>query len=317
MSDNNTEIAVNTNTKNLVFETGRLDQMLKLADVMATGKITVPDHFKNSPGDLLSVIIQSVQWGMSPFAIAQQTFHVNGQLGFSAQLTNAVIQNSGAIKGRFHYEYKGEGQALQCRVGAVIAGEEEVTWGEWLKSADVTVKNSPLWKTNPKQQLGYLQVKNWARLYCPGAILGVYSEDELETIPEEKVVNPVEKTNNAPEPEVLSTDILLQKIRSMKIEEFKSIDPSFYTNDERALIRKAMTERKKQILAEQQDNVVADVKAEVVPESAKADIDFGYWEAQIRNCANGVELEEMTRTMPDEAVKKFADLIDSKFNDLF
>ena len=27
--------------------------------------------------------------------------------------------------------------------------------------------------------MGYLQVKNWARAYCPGAILGVYSDDEL------------------------------------------------------------------------------------------------------------------------------------------
>ena len=44
----------------------------------------------------------------------------------------------------------------------------------------MTTKNSPLWKTNPKQQLGYLQVKNWARLYCPGAILGVYTPDEFE-----------------------------------------------------------------------------------------------------------------------------------------
>ena len=50
-------------------------------------------------------------------------------------------------------------------------------------SSMITTKNSPLWKTNPKQQLGYLQVKNWARQYCPGAILGVYSDDELEQAP--------------------------------------------------------------------------------------------------------------------------------------
>jgi len=46
--------------------------------------------------------------------------------------------------------------------------------------ANVTTRNSPLWKTNPKQQLGYLQVKNWCRLFAPGAILGVYTPDELE-----------------------------------------------------------------------------------------------------------------------------------------
>jgi hypothetical protein len=65
----------------------------------------------------------------------------------------------GAIVGRFHYEYQGEGANVACRVGAVIRGEKEITWNEFLSAATVTTKNSPLWKTNPKQQLGYLQVK--------------------------------------------------------------------------------------------------------------------------------------------------------------
>jgi hypothetical protein len=110
-------------------------------------------------------------------------------LGYEAQLVNAVIQSSGAIQGRFHYEYSGDGADLACRVGAIINGESELAWGEWLKASQITTKNSPLWKTNPKQQMGYLQVKNWARLYCPGAILGVYSEDELTAMPE-KEINP-------------------------------------------------------------------------------------------------------------------------------
>ena len=42
------------------------------------------------------------------------------------------------------------------------------------------IRNSPLWKSAPKQQLAYLAVKYWARLYCPEVILGVYSTDELE-----------------------------------------------------------------------------------------------------------------------------------------
>jgi hypothetical protein len=92
---------------------------------------------------------------------------------------NAVVMQSGAIRGSFTYAYRGDGNSLECRVGAVLRGESEVRWGEWLSSAMVTTKNSPLWKTNPKQQMGYLQVKNWARAFAPGAILGVYTTDEL------------------------------------------------------------------------------------------------------------------------------------------
>jgi hypothetical protein len=128
----------------------------------------------------MAVVMQAMQWGMNPFAVAQKTHIVNGQLGYEAQLVNAVVQGSNAIKGAFHYEYKGASPAMECRVGAVLRGDSAITWGEWLNENKVTTKNSPLWKTNPKQQLGYLQVKNWARLYTPGAILGVYTPDEFD-----------------------------------------------------------------------------------------------------------------------------------------
>lgn len=171
-----------TSTSALVLDAESLDKMMRLAEVMATSKITVPKHLANSPADCLAVVMQAMQWKMNPFAVAQKTHLVNGNLGYEAQLVNAVVQASGAIQGRFHYEYRGEASALECRVGAVVRGEKEVTWNEWLRISDVGTKNSPLWKTNPKQQLGYLQVKNWARAYCPGAILGVYTPDELEDV---------------------------------------------------------------------------------------------------------------------------------------
>lgn len=171
------ETSVSLNS--MMFDHGKLAAMQTMAKAMSEAAIAVPAHFRGKPGDCLAVVMQAAQWGMNPFAVAQKTHVVNGALGYEAQLVNAVVTASGAIAGRFHYEYRGDGNALECRVGAVIRGEQDITWGEWLKASDVTTKNSPLWKTNPKQQLGYLQVKNWARAYTPGAILGIYTADEL------------------------------------------------------------------------------------------------------------------------------------------
>lgn len=168
-----------TSVSALIFDPQKLQAMQTMAKAMSEAVIAVPAHFRGKSGDCLAVVMQAAQWGMNPFAVAQKTHVVGGALGYEAQLVNAVVQNSGAVDGRFHYEYRGEGANVECRVGAVIRGEKEVTWGEWLSAATVTTKNSPLWKTNPKQQLGYLQVKNWARAFAPGAILGVYSSDEL------------------------------------------------------------------------------------------------------------------------------------------
>ncbi|WP_086057051.1 RecT family recombinase [Bordetella genomosp. 9] len=172
-----------TTTSSLVLDQGNMNSMMRAAELMAAGRATVPKHLQGNASDCMAVIMQAMQWGMNPFVVAQKTHIVNGTLGYEAQLVNAVLQSSGAIKGRFHYQYRGEGNALECRVGAVPAGEEEIVWNEWLRISDVTTKNSPLWKTNPKQQLGYLQVKNWARAYKPGAILGVYTTDELQDSP--------------------------------------------------------------------------------------------------------------------------------------
>lgn len=163
-----------------LLEDNNFDKMWRMAEALANSALSVPKELKGNIGDCLAIVTQAMIWGLNPFAVAQKAHVINGKLGYEAQLVNAVVMQSGAIQGSFHYEYNGDA----CRVGAVLRGESQITWGEWLSASMVTTKNSPLWKTNPKQQMGYLQVKNWARAFCPGALLGIYSADELEAMPE-------------------------------------------------------------------------------------------------------------------------------------
>lgn len=171
----------------LMLDAKSMESAMAIAEVMSKSKVTVPQHLQGQQGDCMAIVLQSMNWGMNPFAVAQKTHIVNGALGYEAQLVNAVVSSQGFIKGTFKYEYKGEGNQLECRVGAIIKGDTKITWGEWLRITDVKIQNSPLWKTNPRQQMGYLQCKNWTRLYCPAAILGVYTPDELEEIEPERV----------------------------------------------------------------------------------------------------------------------------------
>ena len=163
-----------------LLEDDNFDKLWRMAEALANSALSVPKELKGNIGDCLAIVTQAMIWGLNPFAVAQKAHVINGKLGYEAQLVNAVVMQSGAIRGSFSYEYEGD----RCRVGAVLRGESHITWGEWLSAATVQTKNSPLWKVNPKQQMGYLQVKNWARAYCPGALLGVYSTDELEAMPE-------------------------------------------------------------------------------------------------------------------------------------
>jgi len=45
------------------------------------------------------------------------------------------------------------------------------------------VKNSPLWKSDPDQQLGYYSARSWARRHFPELLLGVYTQEEMAAAP--------------------------------------------------------------------------------------------------------------------------------------
>lgn len=169
----------------MLMDENKMGALMRFAEQMSLGTVTLPDHLRGKPGDCLAISMQAAQWGMNPFAVAQKTHIVSGKLGYEAQLVMAVAKASGAIRGSFRFEHRpGIGKDdFECRAGAALAGESEITWGEWLASSQVTTKNSPLWKTNPRQQMAYLQAKNWMRLYAPEAILGVCSDDELMDSP--------------------------------------------------------------------------------------------------------------------------------------
>lgn len=168
------------NSRDLLLDNGSFDKMLRIAEMMSTGKTTVPKHLQGNLGDCMAVVTQAMQWGMNPFAVAQKTHIVNGALGYEAQLVNAVLEATGAVRNHATYEYRGAGPDLECRVAYILAKDTTPTWNEWYRLGDVKIRNSPLWATNPKQQLSYLQVKNWARQYAPGAILGIRTSDELQ-----------------------------------------------------------------------------------------------------------------------------------------
>ncbi len=224
-----------------------MQEIMKGAELMASAHNVVPKHLINNPGGCLAIIMQAQRWGMDAFAVAQKTHVVNGQLGYEAQLVNAVLKSSGAVSSRFHYKYEGEGASLKCQVGAVIAGEKDITWGQWLGLSEVQTKNSPLWKSNPKQQLGYLQVKNWARAYCPEAILGVYTPEELAESPRtEREIGPYSEEEKPSKAEAL---------KSRLVDEVEDVEPATTFADVAAAINQAET---MEALSEIANNQVVD-----------------------------------------------------------
>src|SRR5262249_30238410 len=76
------------------FDTGKFDQMVRIARMMALAGST-PDHIRGIDKDgtqtggydlavanCFSVVEQAHRWDMSPFALVQCTYFVHGKIGF-------------------------------------------------------------------------------------------------------------------------------------------------------------------------------------------------------------------------------------------
>lgn len=190
IEENNAPLVNANNTSAMVLNGDSMDKMLKFSQMMATSKITIPKHLQGNAGDCFAIVMQAMQWGMNPFAVAQKTHLVNGILGYEAQLVNAVINSRAPITTRLNYEWFGDWSKVNGKtsnsddigviVSATMRGESEPRTLSISMAQVGTVRNSPLWVNDPRQQLAYLATKRWSRLYCPDVILGVYTADEFE-----------------------------------------------------------------------------------------------------------------------------------------
>jgi hypothetical protein len=179
-------LPMNAQTSALVLDPAAMQNMVAFTDFMCKAVITVPKHLQGNSGDCLAI---TMQWGMNPFAVAQKTHLVNGNLGYEAQLVNAVIINRAPIIGRPNYQWFGDWSKVNgkdCKdpsigveVSVVLKGENQPRTLQVSFAQVGTTRNSPNWLNDPKQQIAYLAIKKLARLHFPDVILGVYTEDEL------------------------------------------------------------------------------------------------------------------------------------------
>lgn len=196
-------LPMNAQTSALILDPQAMQNMVAFADFMCKAVITVPKHLQGNSGDCLAVTMQAMQWGMNPFAVAQKTHLVNGNLGYEAQLVNAVIIARAPIVGRPNFEWYGDWSKVDgktckahdvgVRVWVTIKGESEPRIHDVSFAQVGTTRNSPNWVNDPKQQIAYVATKKLARLHFPDVILGVYTEDELvdheEFMPASRTVN--------------------------------------------------------------------------------------------------------------------------------
>lgn len=168
-------------------------EVMEFAKLMAIGGVALPAFLRTNVGACLAVCIQAIEWRMSPYAVANKSYCVNDRLCFESQLIHAVIEQRAPITGRLRHKFTGEGATRRCVVWASVRGESEPLEYTSPPFEQITPKNSPLWKSKPDLQLFYNASRDWARMYFPDVILGVYSDDEIDAVGRNAAVGTVSR----------------------------------------------------------------------------------------------------------------------------
>ena len=164
-----------------VLDTARFEHMQRIASVMAATSL-VPESLQGrtsqqTVANCFLVVNQATRWGMDPFAVAQCCSVVHGKLTYEGKLVAAVIEAKLGV--RLRYRWSGEGEAMAIEVsGTLPDGAVESIEGT-VPAWKTTGKGTPWSPATYKKMLAYRGAREWARLYAPAVMLGVYSDDEL------------------------------------------------------------------------------------------------------------------------------------------
>lgn len=146
----------------------------------------VPDNYKKKPENVIIALGMSQQTGLPPFTIMQNLNIVRGKASFSGSFCKILIERTGRFKD-LELNYIGEKgkDSYGCYLSATRISDNKV-----IKGPEVTMEMAKAegWTSNKKWitltdlMLAYRCQSFFARLYCPEALNGVYTDDEISEI---------------------------------------------------------------------------------------------------------------------------------------
>lgn len=161
------------------------EEIVSFAQLMSGAGPGIPKPFRSQPGLCMSVVMLAHDLRMNPFSVINKAYVVNDRVAYETQFIVAMVNSRANLAEPLIYEYSGEEADMQCTVTGVFksGGGRSYTSP---KISEIPTKNSPLWKSDPKQQLAYFAARSWARRYCPEVIMGLYTPEEAEGMAEMK-----------------------------------------------------------------------------------------------------------------------------------
>ena len=171
---------ISDKSMSLFFNSDRFELAQRVAKVFASSNM-VPAQFQGNIGNCVIALNLADRMGTDPFMLMQNMYIVHGRPGIEAKLAIALVNASGKFS-PLQYQY--DDKKTSCYAHARRTGS-----GEQCKGVSVTLamaqaegwmsKQGSKWKTMPELMLQYRAAMFFARAYCPEALLGMRTREEL------------------------------------------------------------------------------------------------------------------------------------------
>ena len=170
-------------TTNSVWENkDAFNQIFRAADMLSKTSI-IPQSYQGKPQDCFVAIEMANRMGVSPMVVMQNMYVVKGKPSWAGQACTMLINSCGKFKDVKHI-YTGEkGKPNRgCYVTAT-----RISDGSQVDGVEVTMQmaqsegwtSNSKWRNMPELMLAYRASAFFARVYCPEAMMGVQTAEEV------------------------------------------------------------------------------------------------------------------------------------------
>lgn len=158
------------------------NQALRAAQMLSQSSL-VPQNYQNKPQDCFIAMEMAARMNTSPIFIMQNLYIVKGKPAWSGQACMAMIEACGKFRSVKHVYTGQKGtDSRGCYVTATRVSDGETVNGTEITmqmvKAEGWISNSK-WKNMPEQMLGYRAASFFARMYCPEALMGLQTYEEI------------------------------------------------------------------------------------------------------------------------------------------
>jgi hypothetical protein len=224
-----------SNTINVFANKDNFETAQRMAKSLCNSTI-VPENYRGEQniGNCIVALNVASRIGVDPLSVMQNLYVIKGKPAWSAKALIGMLNACGKFAPlRFEFDGAEGTDAWRCRAYTTDKNGE-LLQGSWISIAMAKEEGwynraGSKWLTMPEQMLQYRAASFFCSLYAPDISLGIYTQEEVQDIPEKPIKKSFSKTTakqieDIPIAEVVENDAVVVECRADVLAKFEEIN---------------------------------------------------------------------------------------------